>query len=390
MLQARLIIGILFCMLLGTVASAYVNQQSPSALKKSTVPYNLNCGFQYFLDDSMTKAQVATCAQPNDLIPIEFDIQDYTALASGTKKSIPIKINGMAAFADQTIAALNTSPSTINPCIVQHNFNSVKIEVPPVSKKQAGLDLDEMYRLSKNFILGRPQQSIPVNASAIPEAPRSCTVYDASTYEKQEAAKNFATQILEAEKNGGVQEKFEKFMELYAPLALYVEKNSGVSAQVFLIQIGIESGWGTYQAAVELNNVGGLGHSWCESARAKAINESGKPSFHGPVAYGEDPIPLECGGRSEVGQSYFKFANIEDYVRMWMHTYFLSKDHRGIETRMNVCLAHLKENKPNAAYTSASLQGYASAPGYIGKINSEIVGKKALLEKYLSKPLCPN
>ena len=389
MLQARLIIGILFCMLLGTVASAYVNQQSATISPKQ-VSYNLNCGFQYFQDETLSKAQISTCAQPNELISVEFNIVDYVALTSGTKKSMPVKIDGVAAFIDQSATALNSAATTLNPCIIQHNLSIAKSEAPAVSKKQAGLDLDEMYRLTKAYILGRPIQSAPTSVTAIPETPLRCTTYDSTLYKRQDAAKEFAVQILEAEKAGGVQAKFEKFMELYAPLALFVEKKSGVSAQVFLIQIGIESGWGTYQAAVELNNVGGLGHTWCESARARAIAESGKPIFNGPTAYGEEPIPLECGGRSEVGQTYFKFASIEDYVRMWMHTYFLSKDHRGIEKRMSVCLQHMKDKKPNAFYTAASLEGYASAPGYIGKINSEIAGKSALLEKYLSKPLCPN
>lgn len=389
MLQAKLIIGILFCMLMGTVASAYVNQQS-STPQKQTVNYSLNCGFQFFQDEALSKAQVSTCAQPQELVPLEFNIQDYAALASGTKKSIPIKIDGAPAFVDSSVAILNTAPTTINPCVVQHNLNSSKAEAPPVTKKQSHFDLDEMYRLTKAYMLGRPKPRAAENMTTIPEAPLSCTTYDSVTYNKHDSAKNFAVQILEAEKTGGIQAKFEKFMELYAPLALYVEMKSGVSAQVFLIQIGIESGWGTYQAAVELNNVGGLGHGWCESARARAIAETGKPFFNGPIAYGEDPIPIECGGRSEVGQSYFKFANIEDYVRMWMHTYFLSKDHKGIEKRMHVCLLQMKDKKANAAYTAASLEGYASAPGYIGKINAEIAGKKALLDKYLSKPLCNN
>ncbi len=389
MLQARLIIGILFCMLLGTVASAYVNQQgAPSAQKQ--VSYNLNCGFQYFQDETLNKAQVSACAQPNELVSVEFNIVDYVALASGTKKSMPVKIDGVAAFVDQSVTTLNSAATTLNPCIVQHNLHSAKAEAPPVAKKQAGLDLDEMYKLTKVYFLGRSKQSTPTNMTTIPEAPLRCTAYESAIYKRQDAAKEFAAQILEAEKTGGVHAKFEKFMELYAPLALFVEKKSGVSAQVFLIQIGIESGWGTYQAAADLNNVGGLGHGWCESARARAIAETGKPIFNGPLVYGEDPIPIECGGRSEVGQSYFKFASIEDYVRMWMHTYFLSKDHKGIEKRMFVCLQHMKDKKANASYTSASLEGYASAPGYIGKINSEIAGKSAMLEKYLSKPLCPN
>jgi len=374
-------------MLLGTFASAYVNQQNP--IPQKIISYNLTCGFQYFQDEALTKAQIQACARPKELVPIEFDVNDYIALANGTRKAITAKVNGNYVFLDRAVTVLNSAPTTINPCIVHHNYQKVRAVLSkPVTVKVVKDDESDLYRLYKWF-LGRPQ-SEPVKATPIPEPPLNCVAYNSQHYDKPEATRDFAAQILQAEKSGGINGKFDKFMELYAPLALFAEKESGISARTFIVQIGIESNWGTYQPAVELNNVGGLGHTWCESARANAVSETGKPLFNGPLAYGGDAIPLECGGRSEAGQTYFKFANIEDYVRMWMHTYFLSKDHRGIDSRMQVCLAYLKENKSNASLTSASLQGYASAPGYIANINSEIINKKSFLDKYLSQPLCLN
>ena len=101
-------------------------------------------------------------------------------------------------------------------------------------------------------------QSGPIIEQEQEQGPDSnCTAYPNDLYSSKNSGEDLVNQVKRAA-NKGVNNKVETFLELYSPMAIYLQEKTGWPASVTLAQMALETGWGTSILLRKDNNFGGL------------------------------------------------------------------------------------------------------------------------------------
>jgi len=143
-------------------------------------------------------------------------------------------------------------------------------------------------------------------------------------------------------------------IEDFAPLAVFIQEQTGLPASVTLAQLAVESGWASSNVTILKNNVMGLGN--CHAPEA----------FTATVEFGDfsQEIPVTC----MLDTTAFKFENVADSIFYYAYVVLRSEDN---EPQYGPLRQFIRENRGNlksspAAYRQRVMallaEGYHAEP----------------------------
>jgi flagellum-specific peptidoglycan hydrolase FlgJ len=236
----------------------------------------------------------------------------------------------------------------------------------PTSRTSGG---ENARALDPNYV---PIESAP---GPIP-TDAECLSFDKEYYSKENSGQDIAAQIQRAERENGIEGKKNRFYEIFAPLALKIQKRTGWPASVTLSQIIIETGWGGSNVLQRTNNFGG--HS-CFSENAEStmtirnpLLQQGAKEVELAGMNEEYQVSVPCTYRRPAaeGAFYRTFSNV-------LEASFFYADNVLENERYKSASDHVKEQFRNGQRSNPDtvvrgLGPYAADPNYRTQLSNSI------------------
>lgn len=225
---------------------------------------------------------------------------------------------------------------------------------------------------------------------------RNCVTFRHDFYSKADSGRQIAASINEA-KQRGTNAKKQRFFELFAPIAIYIQTQTGWPASVTLAQMALETAWGTSNVFRSLNNFGGHSCTRREENGSRPVRNSllaravADPNLNSPGAYrtssGSIRIHTPCTyprPRNE-GHYYRTFPSVIDAAILYndnlMESGYYPDSANHVKQRFS-------QGRPADAQTVVrGLRRYARDEGYRGSLMSVIRANN--LSQYDTMKSCP-
>lgn len=228
---------------------------------------------------------------------------------------------------------------------------------------------DELNELLRPPGYGEPclPSHIPtrINTGDTIPRPSGCIEFDKDFYKQPDSGKIVASNLRVSRNTKA------DFIRIYAPLAVYMQQQSGWPASALLAQWADETGWGRSTQVRVNNNIAGHSCFGPMAGRTRISYPVDSPS----PQYITPKIKVDCTYKRPEGARYHTFDSMLDSAKA--HVYNVLDNPRTnrwySQARAEVNRALLAEEKPDPKKVVLGLNGYAAAgTSYINRVIGHI------------------
>ena len=231
---------------------------------------------------------------------------------------------------------------------------------------------------------------------ALPTDSSDCVPLSSSFYNSPESGQNIASLIRQAESSGGTNGKKQKFFELFVPIALKIQKETGWPASVTLAQMALETAWGTSGVLRRNNNFGGHSCFSYAANTSRPLRNSGLAAAASrnenllagdyKSNSGNSRISVNCTYRrpAREGGYYLTFPSVMDAAFLYADNVLENDAYSESQDHVKAAQAQGRQADPNVVING--LRRYAADSDY--RDNLKITMRANNLRKYDSMVSC--